>query len=166
MDLNRNYLRNISRLDFVTIQILLWEFERYFISLFPIRYLLVSEFDIEYKPIYFLFKALYLISNVIWVYRESCFRWHWFFNPVKGKMLIFEKIKTKWSFNESLIRLKCELIILIIKFEKWSRVEYHQFCSKAIVKSLIRFEREMVINFTDNTVELDVEYYQFSPWDI
>ena len=32
---------------------------------------------------------------------------------------------------------------------------------QAIVKSLIRFEREMVINFTDNTVVLDVEYYQF-----
>ena len=45
-------------------------------------------------------------------------------------------------------------------------MEYRQFCSKAIVKSLIRFEREMVINFTDNTVVLDVEYYQFSPWDI
>ena len=40
-------------------------------------------------------------------------------------------------------------------------MEYHQFCSKAIVKSLIRFEREMVINFTDNTVVLDMEYYQF-----
>ena len=78
----------------------------YFISLFPIRYMLVSEFDIEYKPIYFLFRTLYLILNVIWVYRESCFRWHWFFNPVKGRILIFEKIKTKWSFNESLIRLK------------------------------------------------------------
>ena len=59
------------------------------------------------------------------------------------------KIKTKWGFNESLIRLKR------------SRMEYHQFCSKAIVKSLIRFEREMVINFTDNTVVLDMEYYQF-----
>ena len=45
-------------------------------------------------------------------------------------------------------------------------MEYRQFCSKAIVKSLIRFEREMVINFTANTVVLDVEYYQFSPWDI
>ena len=32
---------------------------------------------------------------------------------------------------------------------------------QAIVKSLIRFEREMVINFTDNTVVLDMEYYQF-----
>ena len=40
-------------------------------------------------------------------------------------------------------------------------MEYHQFFSKAIVKSLIRFEREMVINFTDNTVVLDMEYYQF-----
>ena len=59
------------------------------------------------------------------------------------------KIKTKWSFNESLIRLK------------WSRMEYHQFCSKAIVKSLIRFEREMIINFTDNIVVLDMEYYLF-----
>ena len=58
-------------------------------------------------------------------------------------------IKTKWSFNESLIRLKR------------SRMEYHQFCSKAIVKSLIRFEREMVIEFTDNTVVLDMKYYQF-----
>ena len=38
---------------------------------------------------------------------------------------------------------------------------YYQFCSKAIVKSLIRFEREMVINFTDNTVVLDMEYHQF-----
>ena len=73
--------------------------------------MLVSEFDIEYKAIYFLFRALYLISNVIWVCRESCFRRHWFFNPVKGKISIFEKIKTKWSFNESLIRLKNELII-------------------------------------------------------
>ena len=59
------------------------------------------------------------------------------------------KIKTKWSFNESLIRLKR------------SRMEYHQFCSKAIVKSLIRFEREMVIEFTDNTVVLNMKYYQF-----
>ena len=33
---------------------------------------------------------------------------------------------------------------------------------QAIVKSLIRFECEMVINFTDNTVVLDIEYYQFS----
>ena len=32
---------------------------------------------------------------------------------------------------------------------------------QAIVKSLIRFEREMVINFTDNTMVLDMEYYQF-----
>ena len=32
---------------------------------------------------------------------------------------------------------------------------------QAIVKSLIRFEREMVINFTDNTTVLDMEYYQF-----
>ena len=32
---------------------------------------------------------------------------------------------------------------------------------QAIVKSLIRFEREMVINFTDNTVVLDMKYYQF-----
>ena len=75
--------------------------------------MLVSEFDIEYKPVYFLFRALYLISNVIWVYRESCFRRHWFFNPVKGKMLIFEKIKTKWSFNESLIRFEREMVINI-----------------------------------------------------
>ena len=37
----------------------------YFILLFPIRYLLVSEFDIEYKPVYFLFRALYLMSNWI-----------------------------------------------------------------------------------------------------
>ena len=36
-------------------------------------------------------------------------------------------IKTKWSFNES----------------------------------LIRFEREMVIEFTDNTVVLNMKYYQF-----
>ena len=88
-------------------------------------------------------------------------------------------IKTKWSFNGSLIRLK------------WSRMEYHQFLLlalsrpgthdrgfslrglvangrllppvllQAIVKSLIRFEREMVIEFTDNTVVLDMKYYQF-----
>ena len=32
---------------------------------------------------------------------------------------------------------------------------------QAIVKSLIRFEREMVIEFTHNTVVLDVKYYQF-----
>ena len=37
------------------------------------------------------------------------------------------KIKTKWSFNEP----------------------------------LIRFEREMVIEFTDNTMVLDMKYYQF-----
>ena len=43
-----------------------------FISSFPIRYLLVVEFDIEYKPIYFLFRALYLISNVKWVCHEWC----------------------------------------------------------------------------------------------
>ena len=40
-------------------------------------------------------------------------------------------------------------------------MEYHQFCSKARVKSLIRFERETVIEFTDNTVVLDMKYYQF-----
>ena len=32
---------------------------------------------------------------------------------------------------------------------------------QAIVKSLIRFEREMVIEFTDNTVVLDIKYDQF-----
>ena len=32
---------------------------------------------------------------------------------------------------------------------------------QAIVKSLIRSEREMVIEFTDNTVMLDMKYYQF-----
>ena len=32
---------------------------------------------------------------------------------------------------------------------------------QAIVKSLIRFECEIVINFIDNTVVLDMEYYQF-----
>ena len=32
---------------------------------------------------------------------------------------------------------------------------------QAIVKSLIRFEREMVIEFTDNTVVLDMKYDQF-----
>ena len=32
---------------------------------------------------------------------------------------------------------------------------------QAIVKSLIRFEREMVIEFTDNTVVLDMKYNQF-----
>ena len=32
---------------------------------------------------------------------------------------------------------------------------------KVRVKYLMRFEREMVINFTDNTVVLDMEYYQF-----
>ena len=73
VDLNLNCLRNISMLEFVIIQMLSWKFERYiFISLFPIRHLLVVEFDIEYKPIYFLFRALYLISNVIWVCREWC----------------------------------------------------------------------------------------------
>ena len=73
MDLNRNCLWIISMLDFVIIQMLLWKFERYiFISLFPIRHLLVVEFDIEYKPVYFLFSALCLISNVIWVCREWC----------------------------------------------------------------------------------------------
>ena len=64
VDLNRSCLRNISMLEFVIIQMLLWKFERYiFISLFPIRHLLIVEFDIEYKPIYFLFRAMYLISN-------------------------------------------------------------------------------------------------------
>ena len=72
MDLNRNCLWNISMLDFVIIQILLWKFERYIYIVIPIRYLLVVEFDIEYKPIYFLFRALYLISNGIWVCREWC----------------------------------------------------------------------------------------------
>ena len=32
---------------------------------------------------------------------------------------------------------------------------------QAIVKSLIRFEREMIIEFTNNTVVLDMKYYQF-----
>ena len=32
---------------------------------------------------------------------------------------------------------------------------------QAIVNSLIRFEREMVIEFPDNTVVLDMKYYQF-----
>ena len=112
LELNRNYLRDISMLDFVTIQILFWGFKRYILyRYFQYDICWFKEFDIEYKPIYFLFRALYLISNVIWVYRESCFRRQWFFNPVKGKISIFEKIKTKWSFNESLIRLKNELII-------------------------------------------------------
>ena len=73
MDLNRNCLRNISMLEFLIIRMLIWKFERYIlISLFPIRHLLIVEFDIEYKPIYFLFRALYLISNVNWVSREWC----------------------------------------------------------------------------------------------
>ena len=73
VELNRNCLRNISMLEFVIIRMLLWKFERYmFISLFPIRHLLVVGFDIEYKPIYFLFRAFYLISNGIWVCREWC----------------------------------------------------------------------------------------------
>ena len=50
--------------DYTDIVMGIWKI--YFISLFPIRYILVSEFDIECKPIYFLFRALYLISNVIW----------------------------------------------------------------------------------------------------
>ena len=32
---------------------------------------------------------------------------------------------------------------------------------QAIVKSLIRFEREMVVEFTDNTVVLDMKYDHF-----
>ena len=32
---------------------------------------------------------------------------------------------------------------------------------QTIVKSLTRFEREMVIEFTDNTVVLDMKYFQF-----
>ena len=32
---------------------------------------------------------------------------------------------------------------------------------QTIVKSLIRFEREMVVEFTDNTVVLDMKYNQF-----
>ena len=32
---------------------------------------------------------------------------------------------------------------------------------QAVDNSLIRFEREMVIEFTDNTVVLDMKYYQF-----
>ena len=60
------------------------------------------------------------------------------------------KIKTKWSFNESLIRLK-------------EKIEngVSPVLLQAIVKSLIRFEREMVIEFTDNTVVLDMKYDQF-----
>ena len=92
-----------------------------YVSLFPIRYLLVVEFDIEYKPGYFLFRALYWISNMIWVCRESCFRGHWFFNPVKGKISIFEKIKTKWCFNESLIRLK--MWIDNLDYQIWKVIE-------------------------------------------
>ena len=49
--------------DYTDIVMEIWKI--YFISLFPIQYLLVSEFDIEYKPIYFLFRALYLILNWI-----------------------------------------------------------------------------------------------------
>ena len=36
---------------------------------------------------------------------------------------------------------------------------------QAIVKSLIRFEREMVIKFTDNTVVLVKGKNSFAPWD-
>ena len=57
-------------------------------------------------------------------------------------------IKTKWSFNESLIRLGIENGVSPVLLQ-------------AIVKSLIRFEREMVIEFTDNTMVLDMKYYQF-----
>ena len=39
------------------------EFGRYIYIVIPIRGLLSSEFDIEYKPIYFLFRVLHLISN-------------------------------------------------------------------------------------------------------
>ena len=53
-------------------------------------------------------------------------------------------IKTKWSFNESLIRLGIENGVSPVLLQ-------------AIVKSLIRFEREMVIEFTDNTVVFDMK---------
>ena len=65
MDLNRNYLWNISMIGFRITNIVMEIWKIYFISLFPIRYLLISEFDIEYKPIHFLFRDLYLISNWI-----------------------------------------------------------------------------------------------------
>ena len=56
-----------------------------------------------------------------WVYREQCFKQHTFFNPIINEggfgfivncvikdtdSLTQLTIKTKWSFNESLIRLK------------------------------------------------------------
>ena len=50
-----------------------------------------------------------------------------------------------------------------LSYEIWEMIEngVSPVLLLAIVKSLIRFEREMVINFTDNTVVLDMEYYQF-----
>ena len=75
--------------------------------------------------------------------------------------MIFGKIKTKWSFNESLNRLKKEIDNL--NYQIWEMIEngVSPVLLQAIVKSLIRFEREMVIKFTDNTVVLDMEYYMF-----
>ena len=71
----------------------------------------------------------------------------------------FGKIKTKWSFNESLIRLKDEYDNL--NYQIWEMIEngVSPVFLQVIVKSLIRFEREMVIKFTDNTVVLNMEYY-------
>ena len=117
---------------------------------------------------------------IFWVYREQCFKQPSFFNPIINECdfgfivncvlnytdsLTQLKIKTKWSFNKSLIRLKFERDN--INYQIWEMIEngVSLVLLLAIVKSLIRFEREMVIKFTDNTMVLDMEYYQFSPWD-
>ena len=61
--------------------------------------------------------------------------------------MIVGKLKTKWIFNEYLIRLKCECDNL--NYQIWEMIEngVPPVLLQAIVKSLIRFEREMVINF-------------------
>ena len=50
-----------------------------------------------------------------------------------------------------------------LNYQIWEMIEngVPPVLLQAIVKSLIRFECEMVINFTDNTVVLDMECYQF-----
>ena len=62
---------------------------------------------------------------------------------------------------KSLIILKWECDNL--NYQIWEKIEngVSPVLLQAIVKSLIRFEREMVIEFTDNTVVLDMKYYQF-----
>ena len=50
-----------------------------------------------------------------------------------------------------------------LNYQIWEMIEngVALFFLQVIVKSLIRFEHEMLSKFTDNTVVLDMEYYQF-----